>query len=321
MSIGEAVGIIAAQSIGEPGTQLTMRTFHIGGAASRRVEQSTLEARNEGYVKLVNVKMVPNKEGQPVVMNRNGEVLLVNEAGHEREKYPIIYGAKLKVVDGQKASEGQTLAEWDPYTTPILSEVSGKVKFGDISEGETMQERIDEVTGLAYKVIIESRNPDLRPRISIKDEKGRTIMIPGTQSPARYILPIGAHIVVNEGDEIFAGDTVSKMPRETTKTKDITGGLPRVAELFEARRPKESATVTEISGLVSFGKLSKGKREIVVTPERGETRKYTDPEGKTRHRARGRLRAGRRSAYRRSRQSPRRAPDPWHKGPRPLSGR
>ncbi len=280
VSIGEAVGIIAAQSIGEPGTQLTMRTFHIGGAASRRVEQSTLEARNEGYVKLVNVKKIPNKEGQPVVMNRNGELLLVNEAGHEREKYPIIYGAKLKVAEGNKVAEGQTLAEWDPYTTPILSEVSGKVKFGDIVEGETMQERIDEVTGLTYKVIIEARNPELRPRISVKDEKGRTIMIPGTQSPARYILPIGAHIVVNEGDEIFAGDTVSKMPRETTKTKDITGGLPRVAELFEARRPKESATVTEISGLVSFGKLSKGKREIVVTPERGETRKYLIQRGK-----------------------------------------
>ena len=280
VSIGEAVGIIAAQSIGEPGTQLTMRTFHIGGAASRRVEQSTLESRNEGYVKLVNVKMVLNKEGQPVAMNRNGEIVLLNEAGHEREKYPVIYGAKLKVADGQKVSEGQILAEWDPYTTPILSEVSGKIKFGDINEGVTMQERVDEVTGLAYKVIIEARDPDLRPRISIKDEKGRTIMITGTASPARYILPIGAHIVVNDGDDIYAGDTVSKMPRETTKTKDITGGLPRVAELFEARRPKESATVTEISGIVSFGKLSKGKREVIVTPDRGEARKYTIQRGK-----------------------------------------
>jgi DNA-directed RNA polymerase subunit beta' len=280
VSIGEAVGIIAAQSIGEPGTQLTMRTFHIGGAASRRVEQSTLEARNEGYVKLVNVKMVLNKEEQPVAMNRNGEIILMNEAGHEREKYPVIYGAKLKVAEGQKVSEGQILAEWDPYTTPILSEVSGKIKFGDILEGVTMQERIDEVTGLTYKVVIEARDPDLRPRISIKDDKGRTIMIPGTASPARYILPIGAHIVVNDGDDIYAGDTVSKMPRETTKTKDITGGLPRVAELFEARRPKESATVTEISGIVSFGKVQKGKREVVVTPERGETRKYTIQRGK-----------------------------------------
>jgi DNA-directed RNA polymerase subunit beta' len=280
VSIGEAVGIIAAQSIGEPGTQLTMRTFHIGGAASRRVEQSTLESRNDGYVKLVNVKMVRNKEGQPVAMNRNGEIILLNEAGHEREKYPVVYGAKLRVTDGQKVTEGHTLAEWDPYTTPILSEVSGKLKFGDIVEGETMQERIDEVTGLTYKVVIEARNTELRPRISIKDEKGRTIMIPGTASPARYILPIGAHIVVNDGDDIFAGDTVSKMPRETTKTKDITGGLPRVAELFEARRPKESATVTEISGVVSFGKIQKGKREVVVTPERGEARKYTIQRGK-----------------------------------------
>lgn len=280
VSIGEAVGIIAAQSIGEPGTQLTMRTFHIGGAASRRVEQSTLEARNEGYVKLVNVKMVRNKEGQPVVMNRNGEIILLNEAGHEREKYPIIYGAKLKVGEGEKVGEGRILAEWDPYTTPILSEVSGKVKFGDILEGVTMQERIDEVTGLTYKVVIEARDPDLRPRISIKDDKGRTIVIPGTASPARYILPIGAHIVVNDGDDMYAGDTVSKMPRETTKTKDITGGLPRVAELFEARRPKESATVSEISGVVSFGKVQKGKRDIVVTPDRGEARKYTIQRGK-----------------------------------------
>ena len=280
VSIGEAVGIIAAQSIGEPGTQLTMRTFHIGGAASRRVEQSTLEARNAGIVKLHNVKVVLNKEGQPIVMNRNGEVAIMDEAGREREKYRIIYGAKLRVSDGKKASEGQILAEWDPYTMPILSEVSGKVKFGDITEGVTMAERVDEVTGLAYKVVIEPRDPDVRPRISIKDDKGKTITVPGTASLARYMLPIGAHIVVNEGKDIHAGDVVAKIPRETTKTKDITGGLPRVAELFEARRPKESAIVTEIEGIVSFGKLSKGKREIVVTPDRGEARKYTLPRGK-----------------------------------------
>ncbi|HVN24238.1 MAG TPA: DNA-directed RNA polymerase subunit beta' [Syntrophorhabdales bacterium] len=280
VSIGEAVGIIAAQSIGEPGTQLTMRTFHIGGAASRRVEQSTLEARNEGIVKLHSVKVVLNKEGQPIVMNRNGEVAIVDTAGREREKYPIIYGAKLRVSDGQKVPEGHVLAEWDPYTIPILSEVSGRVKFGDISEGVTMAERVDEVTGLAYKVIIEFRDTDVRPRISIKDDKGKTITVPGTTSLARYMLPMGAHIVVNEGDMIHAGDVVSKIPRETTKTKDITGGLPRVAELFEARRPKESAIVTEVEGMVSFGKLSKGKREIMVTPDRGEARKYTIPKGK-----------------------------------------
>jgi DNA-directed RNA polymerase subunit beta' len=280
VSIGEAVGIIAAQSIGEPGTQLTMRTFHIGGAASRRVEQSTLEARNDGYVKFFNVKVVHNREGVPVVMNRNGEMAVVDEAGRERERYQVTYGAKLKENEGAYVKEGQILAEWDPYTIPILSEVSGKVKFGDISEGVTMQESKDEVTGLSYKVVIEPRDADLRPRISIKDEKTRTITIPGSTSPARYILPVGAHIVVNEGDDIHAGDVVSKIPRETTKTKDITGGLPRVAELFEARRPKENATVTEVNGFVSFGKTSKGKREIFVKPERGEPIKYIIPRGK-----------------------------------------
>jgi DNA-directed RNA polymerase subunit beta' len=243
VSLGEAVGIIAAQSIGEPGTQLTMRTFHIGGAASRRVEQSTLESRNDGYVKIINVKTILNREGVPVVMNRNGEIAIEDETGREREKYHIIYGARLKIVDGQHVKSGHTLAEWDPYTIPILSEASGKIKFGDIIEGETMQESKDELTGLSYKVIMEPKDPDRRPRISIKDDKGKTI-IPDSTIPARYILPVGAHIVVNEGDDIHAGDVVSKMPRETTKTKDITGGLPRVAELFEARRPKENAIVS-----------------------------------------------------------------------------
>ncbi len=284
VSLGEAVGIIAAQSIGEPGTQLTMRTFHIGGAASRRVEQSTLESRNDGYVKIINVKTILNREGVPVVMNRNGEIAIEDETGREREKYHIIYGARLKIVDGQNVKSGHTLAEWDPYTIPILSEASGKIKFGDIIEGETMQESKDELTGLSYKVIMEPKDPDRRPRISIKDDKGKTI-IPDSTIPARYILPVGAHIVVNEGDDIHAGDVVSKMPRETTKTKDITGGLPRVAELFEARRPKENAIVSEVNGFISFpvrssGKTPKGKREIVVTPEYGEPKKYSIPRGK-----------------------------------------
>jgi DNA-directed RNA polymerase subunit beta' len=215
-------------------------------------------------------------------MNRNGEIAIMDDAGRERERYSTIYGAKLRIKDGQAVEEGEVLAEWDPYTIPILSEESGKIKYGDIFEGETMQESKDEVTGLSYRVIIEPKNPELRPRISIKDEKNRTKMIPGSTSPARYILPIGAHIVVNEGDEMFAGDVISKMPRETTKTKDINGGLPRVAELFEARKPKENAIVTEINGVVTFGKMAKGKREIVVTPEaiHGEARKYTIPRGK-----------------------------------------
>ena len=280
VSIGEAVGIIAAQSIGEPGTQLTMRTFHIGGTASRRVEQSTVEARNDGYVKLLGVKTILNREGVPVVMNRNGEIAIEDESGKEREKYQIIYGARLKAKDGDRVESGQILAEWDPYTLPILSEVSGKVKFGDIQEGETMQESKDELTGLSYKVIVEPKDTEKRPRLSVKDDKGKTIIVPDTTSPARYILPVGAHIVVNEGDDIHAGDVISKMPRETTKTKDITGGLPRVAELFEARRPKENAIVSEVNGFVSFGKMSKGKREILVVPERGEPRKYSIPRGK-----------------------------------------
>ena len=183
VSIGEAVGIVAAQSIGEPGTQLTMRTFHIGGAASRRVEQSTLEARNEGTLKFINVRAILNRDGVPVVMNRNGEIGILDEAGRERERYSVIYGAKLKANDGQSVKEGQILAEWDPYTIPILSEESGKIKYGDIFEGETMQESKDEVTGLSYKVVIEPKNPDLRPRISIKDEKGRTKIIPQLNKP------------------------------------------------------------------------------------------------------------------------------------------
>ncbi|HEY3276104.1 MAG TPA: DNA-directed RNA polymerase subunit beta' [Syntrophorhabdaceae bacterium] len=280
VSIGEAVGIVAAQSIGEPGTQLTMRTFHIGGAASRRVEQSTLEARNDGYMKLINVKVVTNRDNVTVVMNRNGEVALLDEAGRERERYPLIYGARLKANDGDQVTDGQIIAEWDPYTIPILSEETGRVKFGDITEGTTMQESKDELTGLSYKVIIEPKDTDLRPRISIKDDKGKTKVVPGSGSPARYMLPVGAHIVVNEGDAIFAGDVISKMPRETTKTKDITGGLPRVAELFEARRPKENAMVSEVNGFVEFGKMTKGKREILVKPDRGEARKYSIPRGK-----------------------------------------
>jgi DNA-directed RNA polymerase subunit beta' len=280
VNIGEAIGIIAAQSIGEPGTQLTMRTFHIGGTASRRAEQTTLQPRNDGRVKFINLNTVRNKDGDLVVMNRNGELAIVDESGREREIYPIIYGAKIKVEDGQAVKSGDLIAEWDPYTIPILTEASGKVKFGDIIEGVTMQEQLDEVTGFSTKVISESKDPDARPRVSIKDEKGRTLRIPGTESMARYLLPIGAHIVVSEGDVVHQGDVIAKIPRETTKTKDITGGLPRVAELFEARKPKEYAIVSEISGIVSFGKDTKGKRKVIITPDVGEPKEYSIPKGK-----------------------------------------
>ncbi|MBI4495518.1 MAG: DNA-directed RNA polymerase subunit beta', partial [Deltaproteobacteria bacterium] len=269
-----------AQSIGEPGTQLTMRTFHIGGTASRRAEQTTLQPRNDGRIKYLNLSTERNQEGDFVVMNRNGELAVVDESGRERERYPIIYGAKIKVENGQAVKRGDLIAEWDPYTIPILTEATGRVKFGDIIEGVTMQEQLDEVTGFSTKVISESKDPEARPRVSIKDERGRTLKIPGPESMARYLLPIGAHIVVAEGDMVYQGDVIAKIPRETTKTKDITGGLPRVAELFEARKPKEYAVISEITGVVSFGQDTKGKRKVIITPEVGDPKEYSVPKGK-----------------------------------------
>jgi DNA-directed RNA polymerase subunit beta' len=267
VNIGEAVGVIAAQSIGEPGTQLTMRTFHIGGTASRRAEQSTVENRNAGIVKFVNVNTARKKDGTLIVMNRNGEIVLADDQGRERERYGVVYGAKMLVKDGQKIEANTLLAEWDPYSMPIITEVAGRVKYGDIVDGVTMTEQLDEVTGLARKVIIASKDPDARPRVSIKDEKGQTRKLPSSDADARYMLPEGANIVVNDGDEVDAGEIIAKMPRETTKTKDITGGLPRVAELFEARKPKEHAVISEIDGVVAFGKDTKGKRKVIITPE------------------------------------------------------
>jgi DNA-directed RNA polymerase subunit beta' len=285
INLGEAIGVIAAQSIGEPGTQLTMRTFHIGGAASRRAEQTTLEARNEGFIKLVNVNTVTNKEGDLVVMNRNGEIAIVDypegETGRERERerYPLQYGAKLKKGAGSKIKAGELVAEWDPYATPILTEMGGEVKFGDIVEVITMEEKVDERTGLSTKVIIDSKDVDKRPRISIKDTEGKTARLSQTNE-ARYYLPVGAHINVQEGQTVTPGDILAKIPRETTKTKDITGGLPRVAELFEARKPKEFAVISEIDGAVSFGRDTKGKRKVVITPDVGEPREYLIQKGK-----------------------------------------
>jgi DNA-directed RNA polymerase subunit beta' len=285
VNLGEAIGVIAAQSIGEPGTQLTMRTFHIGGTASRRAEQTTLEARNEGFVKFINLQTVMNKDGDLVVMNRNGEIAIVEKVEkenreRERERYSMVYGAKLKKKDKDKIKAGELLAEWDPYTIPMLTEVSGVVKFGDIVEGVTMEEKVDERTGLSTKVIIDCKDLDKRPRVSIKDKEGKTQRLSGSEAFARYLLPVGAHIHVTEGQSVGAGDVITKIPRETTKTKDITGGLPRVAELFEARKPKEFAVISEIDGTVSFGKDTKGKRKVVVTPEVGEAREYLIPKGK-----------------------------------------
>jgi DNA-directed RNA polymerase subunit beta' len=271
-NLGEAVGVIAAQSIGEPGTQLTMRTFHIGGTASRQAEQTSLEARTEGTLKFINLNTANNSEGGLVVMNRNAEVAVVDETGRERERYGVVYGGRLRIGEGGSVSKGAVIAEWDPFTMPILTEASGRVRFGDLVEGVTMEEQVDDVTGLSRKVIIESKSADRRPRISIKDEHGKTIQ--------RYMMPVGANIAIQEDQVVSAGDILAKIPRETTKTKDITGGLPRVAELFEARKPKEYAVITEIDGVVSFGKDAKGKRKVIVTPEFGEPKEYLIPKGK-----------------------------------------
>ena len=281
VNIGQPIGIIAAQSIGEPGTQLTMRTFHIGGTASKRVEQSTIQPRNQGKIKFIDLKTVENEEGNLVVMNRNGEIAVLGKGERELERYPITYGATLKVSDGSKVKSDQILAEWDPFTIPIMTEVSGVIKFGDITEGRTMQEKRDKVTGKISRVIVESRDVDIRPRISIKDSSGKTASLPGsTKAKARNYLPVGAIIMVNEGDEVGPGSVLAKIPRETTKTKDITGGLPRVAELFEVRKPKQTAIISEIDGVISFGKYTKGKRKMTITPEVGEPVDYFVARGK-----------------------------------------
>ncbi len=272
VNLGEAIGVIAAQSIGEPGTQLTMRTFHIGGTATQRVEQSHVEARNEGVIKYLNLSTIRDKHNAIIVMNRNGEIAVVDSTGRERERYPVVYGAKLQLEDGAPVKAGQLVHEWDPFQTPILADVAGRLKFGDILSGQTMEEQVDEFTGLSRKVIVEAKDPDLRPRISIKDPDGNTIR--------RYMMPVGVNISVTEDEMVEPGDTLARIPRETTKTKDITGGLPRVAELFEARKPKEFAIVSEIDGSVSFGPDVRGKRRVIVTPETGDPRNYDIPKGK-----------------------------------------
>jgi len=280
VNLGEAIGVIAAQSIGEPGTQLTMRTFHIGGIASGRAAQSTLESRNGGNLKYLNLHTIKKKDGTIVVMNRNGEIAVVDEGGRERERYSVNYGARVVGADGAAIKAGETICEWDPFAVPILTEVAGLVKYGDVIEGVTMQEQLDEVTGLSRKRIIESKDKDTRPRLSVKNDSGETSKIPGTDNFARYFLPIGANIAVNEGDAVEAGDVIARIPRETTKDKDITGGLPRVAELFEARKPKDHALISEIDGAVQFGKDTKGKRKVVIVPDVGDPVEYLVPKGR-----------------------------------------
>ena len=271
VDMGEAVGVIAAQSIGEPGTQLTMRTFHIGGTA-RLEEQSSHEARTSGVVKYINLVTVKNRDGKLVAMNRQGMITVVDDRGREVGHYQIVYGAVLTVNDGQRVEQGQTLAEWDPFTFAILTENSGKVVFKDLIEGVTVHEDVDEVTGFSRQVVIDSPDEKRQPRIEIKSESGHKVL-------KSYQLPVRANLMVADAQEVVAGDVIAKIPRETTKTKDITGGLPRVVELFEARKPRETAVMTEIDGTVEFGSITKGMRKLIIKAEDGETREYSVPRG------------------------------------------
>ncbi|MBN8554043.1 MAG: DNA-directed RNA polymerase subunit beta' [Deltaproteobacteria bacterium] len=284
VNIGEAVGIIAAQSIGEPGTQLTMRTFHIGGTASAMAEQSTVEIRHDGKVKFLNSQSIKNKNDETIVMNRSAEVVVVDNEDRELERHRLPSGARLKFAEGSKIKAGQIAADWDPYATPILTEFQGRVKFEDLTEGTTFKEQRDAATGLSRKVVIEHRGAqDYRPRILIVDPKtGATLINPRTNTEVRYWLPLNSTINVSDGQEVLSGDVLAKIAKETTKSKDITGGLPRVAELFEARAPREhAAIIADVEGFVAFGKDTKGKRKVIVTPEKGEPIEYLIP--KARH--------------------------------------
>ncbi|MCL4845584.1 MAG: DNA-directed RNA polymerase subunit beta' [Acidobacteria bacterium] len=281
VELGLAVGVIAAQSIGEPGTQLTMRTFHIGGTASRVSDQSTIEARHAGTARFENLQVVESHDAQAgdgtthlVAMNRTGSIVVQDKQGRDRERYVVVYGARLKVRDGQPVEQGQVLAEWDPYTFSILTDEAGIVKFKDIQEGVTVHEEVDEVTGLSRRIIIDSPDEKKQPMIEIRTRDGKVAR--------KYHMPSHAHLMVDDGETVFAGAVLAKIPRETTKTKDITGGLPRVVELFEARKPRETAAViSEIDGTVKMGGIVKGLRKIFIVPdeEGAEPREYSLPRG------------------------------------------
>jgi DNA-directed RNA polymerase subunit beta' len=269
VEMGEAVGVIAAQSIGEPGTQLTMRTFHIGGTASRVSDASHLEAKNAGTVRFINLVTVRSKDGGLVAFNRNGSIAVVDDKGREKERYAIVYGAKLKVEEGTRVAQGDVIGEWDPYTFSLLTEIAGTVQFKDLQEGVTLNEEVDEVTGLSRLVVADSPDEKRQPAIIIKSAQGNK----------RYLMPSRAHLMLQDGDEVFPGDILAKIPRETTRTKDITGGLPRVVELFEARKPRDPAIISKIDGVVRFGDVSKGQRKVYVTGDNGQEEEYSVPRG------------------------------------------
>ncbi len=273
---GEAVGVIAAQSIGEPGTQLTMRTFHIGGTATRISEQSTQDVKSDGFARYIGIQTVRSKLGELIAMNRNGIMAVVDDKGREKERYPVVYGARVLVEDGAPVKSNQILLSWDPYTFSILTEVSGVIHFKDLLDGLTMQEQVDEVTGMSQLVVTDSPDEKRQPQIEVRPE-GSTAGKSGDRK--KYLMPTHAHLMVHDGEEVHAGDVLAKIPRETTKTKDITGGLPRVVELFEARKPRETAIMAEINGTVKYGEVTKGQRKIFVVGEDGEQREYALPRG------------------------------------------
>ncbi|HIJ22808.1 MAG: DNA-directed RNA polymerase subunit beta' [Gammaproteobacteria bacterium] len=294
ISQGEAVGVIAAQSIGEPGTQLTMRTFHIGGAASRAAADNSVDVNNTGTVHLHNVRSVVHADGHQVAVSRSGEIAVVDETGRERERYKIPYGAEIRVNESEHVDAGQTVVTWDPHTHPVVTEVGGTVRFNYFVDGVSFRKETDEVTGLSSVVVTDSKqravgeqtvivtdgkgqqheevvgNRDLRPMVMLVDTQGNEIMIPGTSVPAQYFLPAGAIVTVEDGAEVGVGDVMARIPQEAGKTRDITGGLPRVADLFEARKPKEPAVMAEQTGTITFGKETKGKQRVVIIGENGE---------------------------------------------------
>jgi DNA-directed RNA polymerase subunit beta' len=286
INIGEAVGVIAAQSIGEPGTQLTMRTFHIGGAASRAAAANSVEIKGKGTVRLHNIKTVHHEKGHLVAVSRSGELGVVDEFGRERERYKIPYGAMIGVDDGDQVVAGQVVANWDPHTHPVVTEVAGFIRFQDFVDGITVQSQVDEITGLSSIVVSDpkQRGPsgkDLRPMVRLVNAKGKDITFANTDIPAVYALPTGAIVSLEDGAKVTAGDVIARIPQESSKTRDITGGLPRVADLFEARKPKDAAILAERTGTVSFGKETKGKRRLVITNEDGEKYEELIPKWRT----------------------------------------
>ncbi|MDH4247486.1 MAG: DNA-directed RNA polymerase subunit beta' [Deltaproteobacteria bacterium] len=280
VAMGEAVGVIAAQSIGEPGTQLTMRTFHIGGAASQRAETSKWEAKFSGTLEYVGARVVEAKKGFWTILNRKAQARIVDDNGRELDLRALPAGSTLLKPEGAKVVRGETLAEWEPFAMPILTDVAGKVKFSDIVDGVTMREQVDNVTGLSRRVILEPSDTESRPEISIRDVHGHIIKSPDTNQPARFYLPAKAELMVEDGATVVAGATLARIPREQMRNRDITGGLPRVAELFEARIPKDPAILTEIDGVVAFGKDVKRKQKVIITPDHGESKEYLIPRGK-----------------------------------------